>query len=94
MLNLEFKNTDTGFARIYYTENNGRKKPFLYCFQESFRGVFALYRCSLDGEPSHEVSLSNIETIEHPDESALKKAFMAWGHDNNLNFQPTEELLK
>ena len=73
---LKLRNTDTGFARIYYVSENNR----LYCFQESmFRGCFELLICSPDGEPSHTVSHSGVPLDKLPsEESSLTKAFVAW----------------
>lgn len=44
---------DYGMCRVYYSRNK-----LLYCFQEEFPGIFHFYRCSQDGEPSHQLPLT------------------------------------
>ena len=94
MMHLEFKNTDNGFCRIYYNaflpaNLPSKKRKALFCFQLSIGKSFALYRCSLDGEPSHEIDLNEVSSIEFPNESPLEKDFLNWARSQSLNFQPS-----
>lgn len=50
---LKFLHEDNGFCRVMFVrEVEGHK--YLYCWQLDGPG-FTFYRCSGDGEPSHEV---------------------------------------
>lgn len=66
-LDLKFKYEDSGNCRVMYTApgKNPRHK-LVYCLQKTYGKEYALYRCSRDGEPSYEIPLSNIKTIEMP----------------------------
>lgn len=68
MLELKFKGADNGNCRVYYTAplKAPARRLGLYCLQRDFPPLFALYRCSQDGEPDYPVSLTEIEAIEDP----------------------------
>ena len=46
--------TDPGFCRVYYWCTKEGTGP-LYCWQDEGAQGWRFYRCSKDGEPSHEV---------------------------------------
>lgn len=52
-MNIKFKGHDSGNARVYGTHN--RK---LYCIMEGYNnhGYMGLFACSMDGEPSNQIS--------------------------------------
>ena len=52
---LKFEHEDHGFCRVMFSRRFEDHK-FLYCWQEESRGFYKFYRCSSDGEPSHEVT--------------------------------------
>lgn len=52
---MRYHSTDEGNCRVYYTTMSEGKQRLIYCLYEAERGVLKLYRCSQDGEPSHEV---------------------------------------
>jgi hypothetical protein len=72
---LNFDSTDTGNCRVYY-----RHLRELFAYQMShYRGRFALYACTKDGEPSHEVDYRQVDQLprDYPE-------FAVWATDNNL----------
>jgi hypothetical protein len=94
MLHLKFKETKSGFQQVLFEAKTIKhKRPFLYCFQyEGPRMGFIFYRCSLDGEPSHEVDYKKtIASIDFPNESPVEKDFLKWAKSEGLNFQPNEK---
>lgn len=57
MKNLKFLMSDNGNCRVYYTDPDRKGSKYAMQVQNHRLGTFALYACSKDGEPSHEVSL-------------------------------------
>jgi hypothetical protein len=47
---LKFEYEDNGFCRVMFSRSG-----FLYCWQLDGPDTYKFYRCSQDGEPSHEV---------------------------------------
>lgn len=71
-MQLHFHYLNTGFCQVHFKDKKTRAK---YCIQEQFSKErakkygydwFKLLVCSKDGEPSHEVSLENVELIHMP----------------------------
>lgn len=57
-IHMSYHSTDEGNSRVYYTTRSFKPhdRRLLFClYQSDNRGSIVLYRCSLDGEPSHEV---------------------------------------
>ena len=71
---LNYDSTDTGFCRVYY-----RNLRELFAYQMTQRGQFALFACTRDGEPSHEVDYKQVDQLprDYPE-------FAVWATDNNL----------
>lgn len=65
---LKIHSIDSGFCRIYYKTNNQHGQKILYCLQDEggSHGGIKLYRCTEEGEPSHEVSFKNDVYFELP----------------------------
>ncbi len=59
---------DNGFCRITYKTKNDNNETIYYGLQEDFKDVVNVYRCSKDGEPSHQVKLKKpaSELFERP----------------------------
>ncbi len=54
---MRFHSTDEDHCRVYYTTRNKNNERLIYCLQQADNaGEIKFYRCSEDGEPSHEVS--------------------------------------
>lgn len=70
---IVFDAEDNGFCRVYY-RTKGR---LLYCWQEESAGRFVYYRCSRDGEPSHEVE-PPAYTPRPPGETAIGRDLIAF----------------
>lgn len=51
---LKYDYTHNGNACVYYTAKNKNFQKIRYCAQENGWMDFTFYRCSMDGEPSHE----------------------------------------
>lgn len=64
-LDLKYDYTESGFCRVNYIARHGQNK-FYYCLQLVSRGIYALYQCTKDGEPSHEININKIGSIELP----------------------------
>lgn len=77
---LTYTHTETGFARVYFSQKIEEKRTIKYCFQETSRGEFCLYRCSRDGEPSHCVPHDDfIATIPlPPGKDPFTNSFSDW----------------
>lgn len=71
---LNYDSTDTGLCRVYY-----RHLRDLFAYQMTQRGQFALFACTKDGEPSHEVDYKQVDQLprNYPE-------FVLWATDNNL----------
>lgn len=71
---LNYDSTDTGLCRVYY-----RHLRDLFAYQMTQRGQFALFACTKDGEPSHEVDYKQVDQLprDYPE-------FAVWATDNNL----------
>lgn len=71
---LNYDSTDTGFCRVYY-----RHLRDLFAYQMTQRGQFALFACTKDGEPIHEVDYKQVDQLprNYPE-------FAVWATDNNL----------
>lgn len=50
-MTLRFGYEDNGNCRVYYKDGT-----LLYCWQNEGQQGWKFYRCSRDGEPSHEVT--------------------------------------
>jgi hypothetical protein len=76
ILDLQYRSTEAGFARINFTAKSPRnpRVKLYYCFQEEYPGIWSFYRTSKDGEPDHTLDMGDIRTIELPkDNSGLTK---------------------
>jgi hypothetical protein len=80
---MKFKihSTDHGFCRINYVTRNEKNERLYYCLQQSSHTAVSLYRCTQDGEPSHEVTMLRpaIELFEKPSEAGkLEDMVRTW----------------
>lgn len=71
---LKFVRIDNDNCRVYYKSGSG----LVYCFQEDRPGVFTLYLCSRDGEPSHEMKLPDDVEGLPADDSSTAVSFRLW----------------
>ncbi len=62
---MKFVSEDNGNCRVYY-----REEKRLYCWQLDRPGQFQFFRCSNDGEPSHEVAPPS-DTPPPPQETSI-----------------------
>ena len=71
---LNYDSTETGLCRVYY-----RHLRDLFAYQMTQRGQFALFLCTRDGEPIHEVDYKQVDQLprNYPE-------FVLWATDNNL----------
>lgn len=69
---MKFHDEDNDNCRVYYRED--RK---LYCWQLDRPGEFLFFRCSSDGEPSHEVTPRAV-TPRPPGETSIGRELIAY----------------
>lgn len=78
-LSIASPGTDNGNCRVYYRDDAKR----ILCFQEESRGKFKLYRCTRDGEPSHDIMHTFVEVDALPtDDSSTAREFIAWAQSH------------
>ncbi|MBM5458568.1 hypothetical protein H8F21_13445 [Pseudomonas sp. P66] len=74
---LHFQQTDNGTCRVYYKD--AAKK--IVCYKPShIRGQYALFACSRDGEPSHEIAHQNfkVDFLPVAEDGATAIEFTSW----------------
>jgi hypothetical protein len=75
-MGLKFVAEDNGNCRVYYRRMEDRA---LFCFQLDRDAHFEFYRCSKDGEPSHEVLPPLRSSLTPcPGETSTGREFNAW----------------
>lgn len=76
MNKLRFLSEDNGYCRVYYRDDKGR----LLCYQESMKGIFELYLCTSEGEPSYSIDHSQyVEHTQLPEgNSSTEKLLRKW----------------
>lgn len=84
---LKVHSVDEGFGRINFKYLNEQGYNVYYCLQEYSHGFLKFYRCSQDGEPSHEVPSSGFifqlpNPLVHGDTTLMK---LVWSFINKSN---------
>jgi hypothetical protein len=70
---MKYAYTEPGLCRVHYKCQNRQGEWIMYCLMEDFDTV-KMYRCSMDGEPGHEVALElqDLDFEISPDEYGKK----------------------
>jgi hypothetical protein len=78
MTHLVFNSVDNCLGRIYYRQPDYKNQ--LVCFQQSIGKSFALYVCSMDGEPSYSIGHEDLvfETPLPTGDTQVEELFRQW----------------
>lgn len=80
LITLQYRDTDDGFCRVYYTYTNAEGHKTLYCWQEEFTGVFVFHTCTDWPEPLYAITPKANIRFERPGagESNFGERLAAW----------------